>query len=418
MRHADFSLYTKKEKDGLMWYAKFWDFEAKRFTVYRSLKIEAGGKSKRRLKAYTAAEVMLQEVARADKCQESFIDFLSHFWAKGGIYDRVFMLQNKKKLSASYLRLNNGVIKNHISVYPKFKNLPPDKITGGIIQDYMLWATAKGTSDILINKTLQNMRVAMRYLYDRDEITQYPFQKIKDIPVASCEKGVFNKQEIVNLLTSDVIENTAKSGIMLGMLCGMRLGEIQGLKWEDIEGDIINIRNNWQRGEGIKEPKCGSARQVFLPPELKAMLAFLEKKTAFVFPGIRKCNNAKPASGGYFRNIFAKALESIGIDETQREARHITFHSLRHSFITNGRVAGISDIEICALAGHKSAAMMERYSHAKQVLDLEKLKTTLTGYYSGDVAEGTKKATFFEKTSFFSEKHLTKEKTISYTSRS
>jgi hypothetical protein len=32
-------------------------------------------------------------------------------------------------------------------------------------------------------------------------------------------------------------------------------------------------------------------------------------------------------------------------------------------------MAGISDLEIQALAGHKSGRMMERYSHVPQVLD-------------------------------------------------
>jgi integrase len=46
-------------------------------------------------------------------------------------------------------------------------------------------------------------------------------------------------------------------------------------------------------------------------------------------------------------------------------------------------MAGISDLEIQALAGHKSAGMMERYSHVSQALDynaarekLDKLTST------------------------------------------
>ena len=53
----------------------------------------------------------------------------------------------------------------------------------------------------------------------------------------------------------------------------------------------------------------------------------------------------------------------------EQKRRNLSFHCTRHTFITLGRLAGISDLEIQALAGHKSASMMENYSHAAQVLD-------------------------------------------------
>ncbi|MDR2210329.1 MAG: tyrosine-type recombinase/integrase [Spirochaetaceae bacterium] len=52
------------------------------------------------------------------------------------------------------------------------------------------------------------------------------------------------------------------------------------------------------------------------------------------------------------------------MDDSEQLRRNISFHSCRHSFITLGRQAGIPDLEIQALAGHKSGAIMERYSHA------------------------------------------------------
>ena len=65
----------------------------------------------------------------------------------------------------------------------------------------------------------------------------------------------------------------------------------------------------------------------------------------------------------------------------EQKRRNLTFHSLRHTFVTLSRMAGITDIEIQALAGHKDARMMENYSHAGQVLDFtdarEKLEKAL-----------------------------------------
>jgi integrase len=95
----------------------------------------------------------------------------------------------------------------------------------------------------------------------------------------------------------------------------------------------------------------------------------------------------KPYGKGYFEQALERELENIGIPGkwrspphpgrklppegyvNEQRRRNLTFHGLRHTFVTLGRLAGISDLEIQALARHKSGAMMERYSHAAQLLD-------------------------------------------------
>jgi hypothetical protein len=52
----------------------------------------------------------------------------------------------------------------------------------------------------------------------------------------------------------------------------MREGTARGHHGEDIEGDVIRIRHNWQDGDGIKAPKCGGFRTVFLDDGLKEAL--------------------------------------------------------------------------------------------------------------------------------------------------
>ena len=63
--------------------------------------------------------------------------------------------------------------------------------------------------------------------------------------------------------------------------------------------------------------------------------------------------------------------------ESEHKRRNITLHGLRHSFITFARLAGISDMEVQAMAGHKSITMMERYSHAAQVIDFSEARAKL-----------------------------------------
>ena len=101
---------------------------------------------------------------------------------------------------------------------------------------------------------------------------------------------------------------------------------------------------------------------------------------AFVFEAFQK--NGQPVSKSYFRYAMDKELAAIGISGSwngkepapmgyvnEQKRRNLSFHCTRHTFVTLGRLAGITDLEIQAMAGHKSRSMMENYSHAAQVLD-------------------------------------------------
>jgi integrase len=67
----------------------------------------------------------------------------------------------------------------------------------------------------------------------------------------------------------------------------------------------------------------------------------------------------------------------------EQKKRNLTLHSLRHTFVTINRMAGITDLEIQALARHKDARMMNNYSHPGQVLDFGALREKMTKIEKG-----------------------------------
>jgi integrase len=177
------------------------------------------------------------------------------------------------------------------------------------------------------------------------------------------------------------------------------------LQWGDIGDGLITVCHNWIDDEGIKAPKCkgGALRENRRPVPFPASVARaieavrqISRDPApdhFVFEGLHP---GEPLGNNFFRRALTVELLAIGInktssngggkkiiDDSEQRRRNLTFHGLRHTFITLGRLAGISDMEIQALAGHKSGAMMERYSHASQVLDYaaarEKLEKAVGG---------------------------------------
>jgi integrase len=56
-------------------------------------------------------------------------------------------------------------------------------------------------------------------------------------------------------------------------------------------------------------------------------------------------------------------MDAIEIGKTARDTRNLSFHSMRHSFVTRAREAGLPDFVVSALSGHKTSRMVEHYSH-------------------------------------------------------
>jgi integrase len=74
-------------------------------------------------------------------------------------------------------------------------------------------------------------------------------------------------------------------------------------------------------------------------------------------------------------------LGAIGISAAEQKKRNITFHSLRHTFISHARASNIGDIQTQALAGQKSAGTTEKYTHRGQVVEVNECGKVLEGYY-------------------------------------
>jgi len=72
--------------------------------------------------------------------------------------------------------------------------------------------------------------------------------------------------------------------------------------------------------------------------------------------------------------VFKVSAFVFFLRSAKQKERNLTFHSLRHRFITLGRLDGISDLEILAIVGHSSREMIEHYSHAEKVIDFKAMR--------------------------------------------
>jgi integrase len=149
---------------------------------------------------------------------------------------------------------------------------------------------------------------------------------------------------------------------------GMRQGEILALKPSDLrecgEAGYIDVRYSMDRVYGLKEPKCGSYRIIPLSTKMNQLLRSFTTQEGiaaneFIFHGESRDT---PIDYKATNRALYRALAKIGIDNTNRKERNITFHSWRHFFNTNMR-GKISDDKLRLLTGHRTKTMTEHYTY-------------------------------------------------------
>ncbi len=161
--------------------------------------------------------------------------------------------------------------------------------------------------------------------------------------------------------------------ILLGLMCGMRRGEILGLTWKDIDLSIgkIYIQNSMvQAGEDIiyKDTKTSSGRrQIDISKKLTNFLIStkqkqLENKSLFGNKYIDNDFVCKRMDGSLFRpdyipKAFKKLLREAGLPE-------ISFHDLRHTHASMLLLAGENPKVVQERLGHSSIQVtLDTYSH-------------------------------------------------------
>lgn len=142
---------------------------------------------------------------------------------------------------------------------------------------------------------------------------------------------------------------------------GLRLGELLGLQWRDIDlkNDVLHVRRQWTRDGTYSEPKTQAAiRQVPLAPEMVKMLA--EHKLASDYSGDEEPVFAS-SSGRPFSH---RHVAQRGFEAAAKGQPRITFHDLRHAFASIMIERGLSSTVLAHVMGHRDATTTERkYVH-------------------------------------------------------
>ncbi|EGO65408.1 tyrosine-type recombinase/integrase [Acetonema longum] len=162
--------------------------------------------------------------------------------------------------------------------------------------------------------------------------------------------------------------------VAIALNTGMRLGEVLGLKWDDIhhEQKIITVKRAWvstSKGMKIEDPKTGKGRKILIDDALLKVLSLHQKRQSWdknLMGNLYKDNQwiiggqygenyeSKHFSSRKYKSLLAKA----GIEDT------FTFHDLRHTHATILLLKGVNPKIVQERLGHATISMtLDTYSH-------------------------------------------------------
>ncbi len=280
-----------------------------------------------------------------------------------------------KVKESSYVKYHN-LVYNHL--IPELGDRPSGKLTTAYVEEFVqkkLESGRKNGKGGLSEKTVRDMLAVLKEIciYTAGCGIEIPcrFELIK---VRSCkiETTVLNRQTQQALEQFLLQDNSlTKTGILLSLYMGLRLGEVCALKRGHIlyAEQILHVRGTMQRIQNIgkeghsktrvvvTEPKSSSSlRDIPIPDFLMERLEQIRNMpdNAYLLTGSTE-TFIEPRT---MENILRRYLQECGIQK-------INYHALRHTFATRYVESGFDAKSLSEILGHSSVNItLDRYVHS------------------------------------------------------
>lgn len=310
-------------------------------------KSKQGFKSKKEAKPH--AEITLQELKNSLNLNQDLKDitfeefknmFLDHI--KLHMQENTIRLYN---MSLNYFKPIYNIELNKITSL-HIQNCIDDMIRAGL--SYGTIRTYKNRISAIFNSAKNNYNIISTSPTDKIEI------KISKEP---SKKKALTESEL-----KDIIERSKnfkyKVIFSLAGMCGLRIGEILGLKWNkiDFENNTITIDIQWKNisetSVGFGELKSvNSYRTIPMPPYIKKLL--LEWKNY----------NPIDISNRVIVYNCVSGLTAMLRNYTKKLGYNLSIHEFRHTYATTLISRGVDFKTVAKLMGHDVEQTLKTYSH-------------------------------------------------------
>ena len=284
-------------------------------------------------------------------------------------YAAEWLLTVAGRLKASTIGFYEDNLKHH--VLPLLGSRPIDSIKRGDCISLITALRGKGLKIRTIRGVVRTLSTMLTQATDEGKLDSNPALNLRNY----LKRGDEAEAEIdpFNAVDAEYFADTAREHfprwypfVLCGLRTGMRLGELLGLEWGDIDwrNETIKVRRNWTRG-ALTTPKNHQRRTVRMSPKLRATLRLWRRqlRIQFLKEGLPRPEIVFPSEIGTrlddsnVRKVFRAICEKA-------ELRHRSPHDMRHTFATLSLLEGAQLAYVSKQLGHADKAITLRvYTH-------------------------------------------------------
>jgi len=253
------------------------------------------------------------------------------------------------------------------SALVRFGHVIGDKPLAAIIAkdaDRYRTLRAAQVAPVSVNVDLRTLKAAFYTAMRWEMIARNPFKGIGMMRVPDQMPIYFSKDDFDKFLS--VIDDVwFREVVIVGVLTGLRRGELLALKWGDV--DFTHRMLHIHSSESIRT-KGGKRRSVPMNDTVDRMLR-RRREEAEVKVDVKEKVKVEVEKESVFNaehkadigHIVTKKFKNYVL-KARLDAR-LHFHSLRHTFATWLVQGGVSIYEVQKLLGHSSITVTQVYSH-------------------------------------------------------
>lgn len=291
--------------------------------------------------------------------------------------------QRNRRDFETWLRLEKGLADNsvraylrdvgHMAQFMSEGGVEPEQVTLDHLQQLLLQLNDLGIAPTSQRRMISGWRMFFKHLVVEDAIRENPADLLdlplrpQHLPDVLTDEDITKIQETFDLSLPDQYRNNVIVEILYG--CGLRVSELVNLKLSNIYADEQMLQIF---GKGSKE------RWVPINPHALEMLAtYIHTVRCHIDPKPREEKyvflNRRGAhlTRNYVFMFLKQAVANAGLN------KHVSPHSLRHSFATELVENGADLRAVQEMLGHESISTTEIYTH----LTRDTLRNTIEAYH-------------------------------------
>lgn len=224
----------------------------------------------------------------------------------------------------------------------------------------------QGKSPTTANMAIKTLRIPLNSARRQGLILSNPAEAVDLLPGDQNTRSTFTRDQIQQLLS--VVDLEWQGMILFGVCHGLRIGDAAHLTWANINAERQSLVLTPQKTKN----KAKHKEEYPLHSDIQAYLERLPVKTkdpnAPLFPTL----STKGIGGDHGLSLtFRRLMNKAGIQSEEHASRadgkgrkfyELSFHSLRHTAISEQANHGVAKEVRMKLSGHKSD-VHERYTH-------------------------------------------------------